>query len=391
MPNANKLTTKRMIDYTKVPSPCFVMEEALLRRNLQLISSVKERAGVNIILAFKAFAMWRSFPIIREYIGHSTASSVAEAQLAFEEMGSAAHSYAPSYTEEEFPLFMQYSSHITFNSLSQFERFHPRVKTSGKDIHCGLRINPEFSVVETDLYNPSAPGSRLGVTADRIGETLPEGITGLHLHNLCENNSYDLERTLEVVEQRFGHLFGQIQWLNLGGGHLMTHREYDVEHLVTLLTALKRRYPHLEIIMEPGSAFAWETGVLVSTVADIVENNGVKTAMLNVSFACHMPDCLEMPYKPRIRGAHPQPVEGKPTYRMGGNSCLSGDFMGDWSFDKPLQVGDLIVFEDMIHYTIVKSTMFNGVTHPSIGLWKKEGEFELYRSFSYEDYKNRMS
>lgn len=380
-----------MIDYTKVPSPCFVMEEALLRRNLQLISSVKERAGVNIILAFKAFAMWRSFPIIREYIGHSTASSVAEAQLAFEEMGSAAHSYAPSYTEEEFPLFMQYSSHITFNSLSQFERFHPRVKTSGKDIRCGLRINPEFSVVETDLYNPSAPGSRLGVTADRIGETLPEGITGLHLHNLCENNSYDLERTLEVVEQRFGHLFGQIQWLNLGGGHLMTHREYDVEHLVTLLTALKRRYPHLEIIMEPGSAFAWETGVLVSTVADIVENNGVKTAMLNVSFACHMPDCLEMPYKPRIRGAHPQPVEGKPTYRMGGNSCLSGDFMGDWSFDKPLQVGDLIVFEDMIHYTIVKSTMFNGVTHPSIGLWKKEGEFELYRSFSYEDYKNRMS
>lgn len=391
MPNANKLTTKRMIDYTKVPSPCFVMEEALLRRNLQLISSVKERAGVNIILAFKAFAMWRSFPIIREYIGHSTASSVAEAQLAFEEMGSAAHSYAPSYTEEEFPLFMQYSSHITFNSLSQFERFHPRVKTSGKDIRCGLRINPEFSVVETDLYNPSAPGSRLGVTADRIGETLPEGITGLHLHNLCENNSYDLERTLEVVEQRFGHLFGQIQWLNLGGGHLMTHREYDVEHLVTLLIALKRRYPHLEIIMEPGSAFAWETGVLVSTVADIVENNGVKTAMLNVSFACHMPDCLEMPYKPRIRGAHPQPVEGKPTYRMGGNSCLSGDFMGDWSFDKPLQVGDLIVFEDMIHYTIVKSTMFNGVTHPSIGLWKKEGEFELYRSFSYEDYKNRMS
>ncbi len=380
-----------MIDYTKVPSPCFVMEEALLRRNLQLISSVKERAGVNIILAFKAFAMWRSFPIIREYIGHSTASSVAEAQLAFEEMGSAAHSYAPSYTEEEFPLFMQYSSHITFNSLSQFERFHPRVKTSGKDIRCGLRINPEFSVVETDLYNPSAPGSRLGVTADRIGETLPEGITGLHLHNLCENNSYDLERTLEVVEQRFGHLFGQIQWLNLGGGHLMTHREYDVEHLVTLLIALKRRYPHLEIIMEPGSAFAWETGVLVSTVADIVENNGVKTAMLNVSFACHMPDCLEMPYKPRIRGAHPQPVEGKPTYRMGGNSCLSGDFMGDWSFDKPLQVGDLIVFEDMIHYTIVKSTMFNGVTHPSIGLWKKEGEFELYRSFSYEDYKNRMS
>ncbi|MBF6627186.1 MAG: carboxynorspermidine decarboxylase [Proteiniphilum sp.] len=380
-----------MIDYTKVPSPCFVIEEALLRRNLQLISSVKERAGVEIILAFKAFAMWRAFPIVREYITHSTASSVAEARLSYEEMGSPAHSYAPSYTDEEFPLFMQCSSHITFNSLSQFERFYPQVKVSGKDIRCGVRINPEFSVVDTDLYNPSTPGSRLGVTAGRIGETLPEGITGLHLHNLCENNSYDLERTLEAVEQRFGHLFGQIQWLNLGGGHLMTHRDYDIEHLIELLIALKRRYPHLEIIMEPGSAFAWETGVLVSTVADIVENNGVKTAMLNVSFACHMPDCLEMPYKPRISGAHHEPVEGKPTYRMGGNSCLSGDFMGDWSFDNPLQVGDLIVFEDMIHYTIVKSTMFNGVTHPSIGLWKKEGEFELYRSFSYEDYKNRMS
>jgi len=380
-----------MIDYTKVPSPCFVMEESLLRRNLQLISLVKERAGVNIILAFKAFAMWRSFPIIREYIGHSTASSVAEAQLAFEEMGSPAHSYAPSYTDEEFPLFMQFSSHITFNSLSQFERFYPQVKASGRDIRCGLRINPEFSVVDTDLYNPSTPGSRLGVTADRIGESLPRGITGLHLHNLCENNSYDLERTLEVVEQRFGHLFGQIKWLNLGGGHLMTHRDYDIEHLIGLLTALKGRYPHLEIIMEPGSAFAWETGVLVATVSDIVENNGVKTAMLNVSFACHMPDCLEMPYKPRIRGALQEPVEGKPTYRMGGNSCLSGDFMGDWSFDTPLQVGDRVVFEDMIHYTIVKTTMFNGVTHPSIGLWTKEGLFQLYRKFSYEDYKNRMS
>ncbi len=380
-----------MIDYTKVPSPCFVMEEELLRRNLQLISSVKERAGVNIILAFKAFAMWRSFPIIREYIGHSTASSVAEAQLAFEEMGSPAHSYAPSYTDAEFPLFMQYSSHITFNSLSQFERFYPQVEASGKDIRCGLRINPEFSVVDTDLYNPSTPGSRLGVTADRIGETLPAGITGLHLHNLCENNSYDLERTLEVVEQRFGHLFGQIMWLNLGGGHLMTHKDYDIAHLISVLTALRGRYPHLEITMEPGSAFAWETGVLISTVADIVENNGVKTAMLNVSFACHMPDCLEMPYKPRIRGAHPEPVEGKPTYRMGGNSCLSGDFMGDWSFDTPLQVGDLIVFEDMIHYTIVKTTMFNGVTHPSIGLWTSEERFELFRRFTYEDYKNRMS
>ena len=380
-----------MIDFSKIPSPCYVMEETLLRKNLERIRSVKERAGVEIILAFKAFALWKSFPIIKEYVGHSTASSVAEARLAYEEMGSPAHTYAPAYTDEDFPIFLKYSSHITFNSLSQFERFYPLVQASGRNIECGVRINPEFSVVDTDLYNPSAPGSRLGVPAAGMGERLPEGITGLHLHNLCENNSYDLEKTLEVVERKFGHLFGQIQWLNLGGGHLITHKEYNVEHLVAILKGLKERYPHLEVILEPGSAFAWETGVLVSTVADIVENDGVKTAMLNVSFACHMPDCLEMPYKPRIRGAYHDPVPGKPTYRMGGNSCLSGDFMGDWSFDEPLQVGDRIVFEDMMHYTTVKTTMFNGVSHPSIGLWTQEGSFELYRAFEYEDYKHRMS
>lgn len=380
-----------MIDITQIPSPCYVMEEALLRKNLALIKSVKDRAGVEIILAFKAFALWKSFPIIREYIEHSTASSVAEAQLAFEEMGNPAHTYAPSYTDEDFPVFMKYSSHITFNSLSQFHRFYPQIQASGKNIQCGVRINPEFSVVETDLYNPSAPGSRLGVTAKNIGTRLPDGISGLHLHNLCENNSFDLEKTLEAVEQKFGHLLSQVEWLNLGGGHLMTHKDYDTEHLIQLLLRFKSRYPHLHIIMEPGSAFAWQTGVLVSTVADIVENDGVKTAMLNVSFACHMPDCLEMPYKPHIRGAYHEPVEGKPTYRMGGNSCLSGDFMGDWSFDEPLKVGDRIIFEDMIHYTIVKTTMFNGVSHPSIGLWTADNKFKLYKEFGYNDYKNRMS
>ena len=380
-----------MIDIDKIPSPCYVMEERLLRNNLKLIKSVKDRAGVNIILAFKAFALWKSFPIIREYVGYSTASSVNEAQLAFEEMGSLAHTYAPSYSDEDFPTFLKYSSHITFNSLSQFERFYPQVLQSGKVIKCGLRINPEFSVVDTDLYNPSTPGSRLGVTQELIGEKLLNGITGLHLHNLCENNSYDLEKTLQVVEEKFGHLFNDIKWLNLGGGHLMTDENYNIEHLITLLKSLKERYPHLDIIMEPGSAFAWQTGVLVATVNDIVENNNVKTAMLNVSFACHMPDCLEMPYKPRIRNAYHDPIPGKPTYRMGGSSCLSGDFIGDWSFDLPLKVGDKIVFEDMIHYTIVKTTMFNGVSHPCIGLWTNDNQLIMYRNFAYEDYKNRMS
>lgn len=380
-----------MIEIHKVPSPCFVMEEELLRKNLSLIKSVKDRAGVNIILAFKAFAMWKSFPIIREYIPYSTASSVFEAQLAYEEMKSPAHTFSPGYTNENFPTFLKYSSHITFNSLTQFERFYPQVVDGGNKVSCGIRINPEYSEVETDLYNPCAPGSRFGVTPEGFGDQLPEGVEGLHFHTLCESSSYDLEKTLNVVVAKFDKWLKQAKWLNMGGGHLMTRADYDVEHLIKVLYSLKERYPHLEIIMEPGSAFAWQTGVLVSTVIDVVENRGIKTAILDVSFACHMPDCLEMPYKPKIRGAYHEPVEGKPTYRMGGNSCLSGDFMGDWSFDEPLAIGDKIIFEDMIHYTIVKTTMFNGISHPAIALWNKNKQLEIYKEFDYTDYKKRMS
>jgi len=376
------------MDYTKIPSPCFVLDEVAFRRNLKLIKSVKDRAGVEIILAFKAFALWSVFPIVREYISCSTASSLAEARLAFEEMGSPAHTYSPSYTDKEFPSIMNCSSHITFNSLAQFERFYPQ--TQFNNISCGLRINPEFSEVETDLYNPCAPGSRLGIVGDLLDDKLPEGVEGLHFHTLCESSSYDLEKTLKVVEEKFGKYFSQIKWLNMGGGHLMTRDDYDVEHLISLLKSFKAKYPHLQIILEPGSAFAWRTGVLVSTVVDIVENRGVKTAMLDVSFACHMPDCLEMPYKPSIVGAS-DAIPRRPVYRMGGNSCLSGDFMGDWSFDKELKIGDRIVFEDMIHYTMVKTTMFNGVTHPGIGIWTNQNQFRLLREFGYQDYKNRMS
>ena len=379
-----------MIDLNAIPSPCYVMEEKLLRNNLALIKRVKEEAGVNIILAFKAFALWKSFPIVREYIPYSTASSKFEAQLAFEEMGSPAHTYSPAYTEADFPAILKYSSHITFNSLSQFDRFYPLVKADGRGISCGLRINPEFSDVETDLYNPCAPGSRMGIVRDLLGETLPEGVEGLHFHTLCESSSYDLERTLQEVDKKFGTLLSQVKWLNMGGGHLMTRKDYDTDHLVSVLRAFKTKYPNLEIIMEPGSAFAWQTGFLLTTVVDIVENKGIKTAIIDASFTCHMPDCLEMPYKPAIRNAT-DAVEGKPTYRIGGNSCLSGDYMGDWSFDKPLEVGDKVVFEDMIHYTIVKTSMFNGIPHPSLALWSKEDELVLYRSFGFEDYKNRMS
>ena len=364
------------------------MDEAAFRKNLELIHSVKQKAGVEIILAFKAFAMWSAFPIVREYFAYSTASSLAEARLAFEEMGSKAHTYGPAYSDKEFDEIMQYSSHITFNSLTQFERLYK--KTIAKDISCGIRINPEYSEVETDLYNPCAPGSRLGVIAEQIGDKLPEGVEGLHFHTLCESNSVDLEKTLEAVEKKFGHLFHQIKWLNMGGGHLMTREGYDTEHLINLLLAFKNKYPHLEIILEPGSAFAWRTGVLIANVIDIVENKGVRTAMLDVSFACHMPDCLEMPYKPAIVGAT-DVIKGKPTYRMGGNSCLSGDYFGSWSFENELKPGDQIVFEDMIHYTMVKTTMFNGVSHPSIGIWRCNGTFELVREFGYLDYKQRLS
>ncbi len=380
-----------MIDFNKVPSPCYVMEEELLRKNLELIRSVKERAGVEIILAFKAFALWKSFPIIREYVPYATASSTYEAQLAYEEMGSPAHTFCPAYTNENFPVFIRYSSHIVFNSMSQFEKFYPVAKTSRKKVSCGIRVNPEYSAVETDLYNPALPGSRFGVVLEDLGDTLPEGVEGIHFHTLCESSSYELEKTLKVMDEKFGHLLKQAKWLNMGGGHLMTRADYDVEHLISILQDFKKKYPDLQLTLEPGSAFAWETGVLMSTVVDIVENRGVKTAILDVSFACHMPDCLEMPYKPRIRGAHHEPVDGLPTYRMGGCSCLSGDFIGDWSFDKPLQVGDKIIFEDMMHYTTVKTNMFNGVHHPSIAMWTRYNTLEMYREFSYEDYKNRMS
>ena len=379
-----------MIDYSKTPSPCYVVDEIRLRKNLELIRSVKERSGAEIILAFKAFALWKVFPIVREYISYSTASSLSEARLAFEEMGNPAHTYAPVYTDKEFPEIAKRSSHITFNSLNQFHHFQPFLEKLDRHISCGLRINPEFSDVETDLYNPCAPGSRLGVVSELLGNTLPEGVEGLHFHTLCESSSADLEKTLAAVEAKFGKYFPQIKWLNMGGGHLITRKDYDVEHLISLLHAFRSRYPWLQVILEPGSAFAWQTGELVSTVTDIVENKGIKTAMLDVSFACHMPDCLEMPYKPAILGATNE-IPGKPTYRMGGNSCLSGDFYGNWSFDKELQTGDRIVFLDMIHYTIVKTTMFNGISHPSIALWTKEGKLKILREFGYGDYKGKMN
>ena len=386
-----------MIDIKRVPSPCYVIDESLLRQNLDLIKSVADRSGAEIILAFKAFAMWKAFPIFREYIRHTTASSLYEASLAFLEFGSKAHTYSPAYTDSEFQSIMDCSSHITFNSWTQFNRFYPVVQKSGKGVSCGIRINPEYSEIKTELYNPCAPGSRFGIMADDIPEQLPQGIEGFHCHCHCESSAEELQRTLEHIEAKFGKWLPQLKWLNLGGGHLMTRKDYNVELLISLLAELKTRYPNLRIILEPGSAFAWETGVLVASVVDIVENKGISTAILNVSFTCHMPDCLEMPYQPRVQGAESLPPEAVKSadasehiYRLGGNSCLSGDYMGSWKFDHELKTGERIVFEDMIHYTVVKTNMFNGIQHPSIASWHTNDELEIYRDFNYEDYKNRM-
>ena len=392
----------RMINFTSFPNPCYVIEETRLRKNLQLIKSISEQANVEIILAFKAFALWKTFPIFKEYISHTTASSSNEATLAYDKFGSKAHTYSPTYDKNNIDEIIRCSSHITFNSFNQWNTYG--LQAIKNNISCGIRINPEYSEVETPLYNPCAPGSRFGIVAKDLPNELPLGIEGFHCHTLCESDSYEMERTLKHIEKNFSKWFNQIKWINLGGGHLVTKEGYNIEHLIKVLNGLHSRYPHLHIILEPGSAFAWQTGDLSAQIIDLVENHGIKTAILNVSFSCHMPDCLEMPYQPKITGAHrvadtlTGPVddnakENTPNtnkYRLGGCSCLSGDFMGMWQFPKPLEIGDTLIFEDMIHYTTVKTNQFNGVAHPAIGLWTTKQESKILRTFDYNDYKNRM-
>ena len=383
------------IDYNQIPSPCFVLDEALLRKNLALIDSVQKAAGCKIILALKGFSMYSAFPIVKEYLSGATASSLNEVKLINDFMGYPAHTYMPAYLDQEFDEIMERSSHITFNSVSQWERFQDRVEAfrqgnPGHELSCGIRVNPQYSEVATDMYNPCVPGSRLGVTRDKMPDILPKGIDGIHFHTLCENGSDTLERTLEALESRFGDLLHQAKWLNMGGGHLMTREGYDIEKLIELVSSIRKKY-NLEVILEPGSAIAWRTGVLVTTVLDVMDSQGIDVAILDTSFAAHMPDTLEMPYKPVISGAHQEPVTGKPTYRMGGMTCLAGDFMGDYSFDRELEAGDKIIFEDMIHYTMVKTTTFNGVNLPSIGIVRSDRVFQLIKTFGYESFKDRLS
>lgn len=385
--------------FEELHHPVYVLEESRLRRNLQLISQVSQAADAEIILAFKAFALWKTFPIFREYISATTASSLSEARLGYEEFGSRTHTFSPAYTDDEIDEIARCSSHLTFNSLSQWQRLADRAKTVNPSISLGVRVNPEYSEVETVLYNPCAPGTRFGVLNSQLPEQLPSSIEGFHCHTLCESGPDVFQRTLAHIEERFSKWFPQLKWINFGGGHLMTRNDYDTSLLISILQDFHRRYPHLHVILEPGSAFAWQTGPLVSQVVDVVENHGVRTAILNVSFTCHMPDCLEMPYHPAVRFARTieedaegriPDGQGEYIYRLGGCSCLSGDFMGRWQFDHELKVGENVIFEDMIHYTTVKTNMFNGITHPSLALAHADGELEVLRQYGYEDYRSRM-
>lgn len=373
---------------SSLPTPYYIVYEEKLRHNLDLITDVARRSGARIIMAFKANALWRTFHILREYGVEFTASSLNELELGHRHLHTKAHTYTPAYTPDTIDRYLEGSSHITFNSLSQLKRFGRLADERGVEV--GLRVNPQCSVIETDIYNPALPGSRFGVSAEDMPAQLPEYLHGLHFHALCESTSYDLEHVLEAFEEQFGRLLPSLRWVNMGGGHLMTREGYDTDHLVSVITAFRERHPNLEVILEPGSAFTWRTGDLVTSVVDIVENQGVATAIIDASFACHMPDTLEMPYQPIITEAC-QPAAGMPQYRLGGNSCLSGDYCGPWTFPKPLKPGQRLRLEDMNHYTTVKTTMFNGIAHPDIVLCDLSGNCSYLHRYDYYDYESRMS
>ncbi|MEM6641344.1 MAG: carboxynorspermidine decarboxylase [Bacteroidota bacterium] len=369
-----------------IPTPCYVLDLLQLESNLQTIASVQERAGVEIILAFKGFAMWSTFPLISKYVSGATASSLHEVKLCNEEMGVKAHTYCVAYDPKDFEEMVTNSSHLTFNSLGQYQRFIDQVP---KEVSVGLRVNPGWSDVKTDLYNPSSPVTRLGMSAESLID-LPARVEGLHFHVLCESDSYALEKVLTAFEDKFGKWLPALKWINIGGGHLMTQADYDLDHLVEQLISFKKKH-YVAIILEPGSAFAWQAGDLHTTILDVVENGGEKTAIFDGSFTCHMPDCLEMPYRPLLAEGSSIKVDGWYPYRLGGVSCLAGDYLDSYWFEHPLKVGDPLVFKDMMHYTMVKTTTFNGVRHPSIGIKRKDGGFELVREFGYQDFKRRLS
>lgn len=379
-----------MIDFdiTALPTPYYIVDERLLKKNLSLLKSVEDRTGCRILLALKGFSMFSVFPLVGQYLKGITASSLFEARLGFEEMGREVHIYAPAYREEEFPELLTYCDHVVFNSFDQWARFKDQVKAAPRHVECGIRINPEYSEIETPIYNPCYRNSRLGVTLPNFRPGELDGIDGLHFHTMCEQNSDTLLRTVQVVDEKFGRYISGMKWLNMGGGHHITRPDYDVETLIRCILFFKEKYG-VQVYLEPGEAIALNTGYLVAEVMDIV-NNGMPIAILDTSAACHMPDVLEMPYRPEIIGAGKE-GEYAYTYRLGGLTCLAGDVIGDYSFREPLKPGDRLVFCDMAHYTMVKNNTFNGVGLPSIALYSEAEGVKLIKRFGYEDFKFRLS
>ncbi|MCQ2012243.1 MULTISPECIES: carboxynorspermidine decarboxylase [Clostridium] len=377
------------IDIDKLPSPCYIVDERLLKKNLEVLDYVQKESGANIILATKAFSMFSTFPLIGKYLKGVTSSSLFEARLGYEEMGKQVHIFSPAYRQDEFEDIMKYSDHIIFNSFNQWKLYKDRVKNyKDKKIQCGIRINPEYSEIETDIYNPCFENSRMGVTLKNFEENDLDGIDGLHFHTMCEQNSDTLARTIKVVDEKFGKYIKNMKWLNFGGGHHITRDDYDLKTLIESVLYMKNKY-NIEIYLEPGEAVALNSGFLVSTVLDIT-NNGMDIAILDTSAACHMPDVLEMPYRPNIIGSG-KPYEYEYTYRFGGPTCLAGDIIGDYSFKEPLKVGDKLIFCDMAIYSMVKNNTFNGINLPSIVKYSEENGVEIIKEFGYEDFKGRLS
>jgi carboxynorspermidine decarboxylase len=376
------------IDLDKIQTPCYVVDETALKRNLEVLGNIQRRTGCKIIMALKGFAMFSLFPLVRQFLGGVAASSLNEARLGHEEFGKAVHVYSPAYKDSEFPELLGYAQHVVFNSFSQWDRFKPLITAQTSGVHCGIRVNPQHSEVKNALYDPCSRFSRLGVTRKQFRPDLLDGITGLHFHTLCELNADALDRTLRVFEDQFGEFLKDMRWVNFGGGHHITRKDYDIELLCRTIEDFKNRHP-LEVYLEPGEAVALNTGVLVASVLDIIHNE-MDIAILDTSAAAHMPDVLEVPYRPKILGAG-QPGEYPYTYRLGGLTCLAGDVIGEYAFPKPLFVGSKLVLMDMAHYTMVKNNAFNGLGLPSIAIHNRHRQIQLIRCFGYEDYRNRLS
>lgn len=380
------------IDITNITTPSYLVDERLLKKNMEVLKSVSDATGCKILLAQKAFSMFSMYPLMNRYLAGTTASSLFEAKLGKEEFGGETHIFAPAYKENEMDEIINLCDHIVFNSFAQYKRFQDKVseaKKSGKKLECGIRINPEYAEIETDIYNPCVSGSRMGTTLKIFEEELDlEGIEGLHFHTMCEQNSDTLERTLKVVEEKFGTYMKHMKWINFGGGHHITRKDYDVERLISCIKHIQETYD-VQVYLEPGEATALNTGYLVTEVLELSEN-GMHLAILDTSAACHMPDVLEMPYRPEIIGAG-KPNEKAYTYRLGGPTCLAGDVIGEYSFDKPLEIGQKLVFTDMSHYTMVKNNTFNGINLPTIYSYNEIEKLKEIRRFSYEDFKMRLS